>query len=233
MRGNLNIRMLSVRAALLAVLAAGLVLPCAQAQNAKENQKSDKQPSGSSQAPAPREGGKAGEEESAPANREHAGGPQEGIKVHGHWVIDVRNPDGELVTHREFENALIQGGQTFLETVLLRAGSVGYWQVLLDAVTNNYLLTEPGDATQGNGNTLVFNTLAIGGSGVTLFGTFTAASSDTVGSVYSIANKCVNSPPQSPCGGGGNSPFTFTTLSPGVSFVSGQIVQVTVKITFS
>ena len=26
--------------------------------------------------------------------------------MHGHWTIDVRNPDGTLVTHREFENAL-------------------------------------------------------------------------------------------------------------------------------
>jgi hypothetical protein len=34
------------------------------------------------------------------------GGPQEGIKVHGHWVIEVRNPDGTLSTRREFENGL-------------------------------------------------------------------------------------------------------------------------------
>jgi len=31
----------------------------------------------------------------------------EGVEVHGHWVIDVRNPDGRLVAHREFENALV------------------------------------------------------------------------------------------------------------------------------
>src|SRR5437879_3747133 len=34
-----------------------------------------------------------------------AGGPQEGIQVHGAWTIDVREPDGTLVEHREFENA--------------------------------------------------------------------------------------------------------------------------------
>ena len=28
-----------------------------------------------------------------------------GIKVHGHWIIEVLNPDGSLVNHREFENA--------------------------------------------------------------------------------------------------------------------------------
>ena len=34
----------------------------------------------------------------------------EGIKVHGHWVLDVKNPDGKLVEHREFNNALVKGG---------------------------------------------------------------------------------------------------------------------------
>jgi hypothetical protein len=30
----------------------------------------------------------------------------EGIKVHGLWVIDVKNPDGTLAEHRVFENSL-------------------------------------------------------------------------------------------------------------------------------
>lgn len=36
----------------------------------------------------------------------------EGIVVHGHWVIDVKNPDGKVVSHRDFENSLITGGGT-------------------------------------------------------------------------------------------------------------------------
>jgi len=35
-------------------------------------------------------------------------GNHEGITVHGHWTIEVRNPDGKLVSHTEFENALVQ-----------------------------------------------------------------------------------------------------------------------------
>jgi hypothetical protein len=31
----------------------------------------------------------------------------EGIKIHGHWVIDVRNPDGTLAAHRDFHNSLV------------------------------------------------------------------------------------------------------------------------------
>lgn len=38
-------------------------------------------------------------------------GATQGIKVHGHWVIDVKNPDGTLATHREFENSLTGAGQ--------------------------------------------------------------------------------------------------------------------------
>jgi hypothetical protein len=30
----------------------------------------------------------------------------EGVKIHGHWVIDLKSPDGKLVDHREFENSL-------------------------------------------------------------------------------------------------------------------------------
>jgi hypothetical protein len=31
----------------------------------------------------------------------------DGIKIHGHWVLEVKNPDGKLVDRREFENSLV------------------------------------------------------------------------------------------------------------------------------
>jgi hypothetical protein len=34
----------------------------------------------------------------------------EGIKVHRRWTIDVRQPDGKLVSHHEFDNALTEDG---------------------------------------------------------------------------------------------------------------------------
>lgn len=55
------------------------------------------------------------EEESGTAENssteEHSqrGGQHEGIKVHGHWSIEVHNPDGSLVRHVEFENSLDPG----------------------------------------------------------------------------------------------------------------------------
>ena len=36
----------------------------------------------------------------------HAKTAGEGIAVHGRWIIDVRNPDGTLVSHQDFENAI-------------------------------------------------------------------------------------------------------------------------------
>lgn len=55
-----------------------------------------------------------------------------GIKVHGHWVIKVYNPDGKLVSHSEFENKLQPAGQ--LEIAALLSGYVpGDWEIQLDA----------------------------------------------------------------------------------------------------
>ena len=42
----------------------------------------------------------------AKAEEQPTGGMGEGIKVHGHWTIDVRNPNGSLASHTEFENKL-------------------------------------------------------------------------------------------------------------------------------
>jgi hypothetical protein len=42
----------------------------------------------------------------------------EGIKVHGHWTIDVKNPDGTLAQHHEFENSLqLEGAATIIQLI--------------------------------------------------------------------------------------------------------------------
>jgi hypothetical protein len=66
------------------------------------------------------------------AQSQGAGGPSEGIKVHGHWTIDVRNPDGTLSSHTEFDNALIPGtGGDLLANLLNRQRTAGSWIVFL------------------------------------------------------------------------------------------------------
>ncbi len=66
----------------------------------------------------------------APQARREGGGPHEGIKVHGHWVIEVRNPDGSLVSHSEFENSL-SAGAISLSEILSKQFSAGFWSVIL------------------------------------------------------------------------------------------------------
>lgn len=49
-------------------------------------------------------------EPAAPAKAGETAKPgNDGIKIHGHWVLEVKNPDGKLVERREFDNSLVTG----------------------------------------------------------------------------------------------------------------------------
>jgi hypothetical protein len=63
----------------------------------------------------------AADEESEGA--ESAQKPSDGIKVHGHWVIELKDKDGKVVDHRDFQNALNVNNGTSLLTYLLN----GQW----------------------------------------------------------------------------------------------------------
>jgi len=75
--------------------------------------------------------------QSSSAKRPAPKGQSEGIQVHGHWTIEVRDPDGRVVTHREFENSLTAAGQGVLANVLSNQGNpagyivLGSWAVAL------------------------------------------------------------------------------------------------------
>jgi hypothetical protein len=58
-----------------------------------------------------------------------AGGVHDGIVVHGLWSIDVRNPDGTVAAHRDFENSLFSTGGTTLEGFLIGVGVPGGWDL--------------------------------------------------------------------------------------------------------
>src|SRR5258708_5208775 len=68
------------------------------------------------------------------------GGLGQGVVVHGWWAISVLNPDGTLVQHTEFENALVPvaqggGGDVFLARVLGAQGSIQGWSIVLSGLT--------------------------------------------------------------------------------------------------
>ena len=79
----------------------------------------------------------------APAVKPPAKAAKEGIKVHGHWTIEVRNPDGMLARHVEFENALcptipgtngggtVFGGDIVIAGLLAGTLVTGGWEVQL------------------------------------------------------------------------------------------------------
>ena len=89
----------------------------------------------------------------APPER-RPGGNHEGITVRGQWTIEVRNPDGKLVTHREFENGLTPyagEGATLLSAFIGRVVTPGLWMVeLADPILTNYIqIGEAGTCTPG------------------------------------------------------------------------------------
>jgi hypothetical protein len=58
----------------------------------------------------------------------------EGIKVHGHWVLVVKNPDGSVAQRKEFENSLVHTtngnfspGDVLLTTLLLGGFQTQSW----------------------------------------------------------------------------------------------------------
>jgi len=77
--------------------------------------------------------------QNSPARVSAPKGQSEGIKVHGHWTIEIRNPDGKVITHREFENSLAPpnpnnqnlGGAALLASLLGRTLAGGSWSILL------------------------------------------------------------------------------------------------------
>jgi hypothetical protein len=68
----------------------------------------------------------------SPVEKAPAKGQHEGITIHGHWAIEVKNPDGTRVSHQEFENSLVQpSGAQDLTLLLIGADVAGGYRVSL------------------------------------------------------------------------------------------------------
>lgn len=60
--------------------------------------------------------------------------PQEGMSIHGHWTVTVRNPDGTIASHHEFENSVTNLGKGIVLGFLTGStypmqGSVPSWEL--------------------------------------------------------------------------------------------------------
>lgn len=189
-------------------------------------------------------------------------GPREGIVVHGRWVLEVRNPDGTLAERREFQNA-IKNGDIILTRLLARQGSMGPWRILLhrSPVDSPFLgpagdladaaLHETGHFVSPSQFTAYFPGLTVAMDGpadheraLVLSGTATAAVAGGISEVETWASLCSRTNAPGTCGSAQGDQmfilnFTGTVLKNSsnqptpLQLVKGQIVQVTVTISFS
>ena len=184
----------------------------------------------------------------APADNS-ASQPEEGIKVLGHWTIEVRSPDGSLVERREFDNALSVTGNWVLTRFLGRQKSVGFWYIgtsgtkadqpfLDDNGDPNWGLLAEADAPE-TGN-WIFKTLTVtvptegdNEHKLVLSGTATAQKDGVISGVNtSVSLDAPTNAPSSPSAVGFPNYVTTTLLSPSVAVTEGQQLLFTVVISF-
>jgi hypothetical protein len=162
-----------------------------------------------------------------------SGAPHEGIKVHGHWTIDVRNPDGTLASHHDFENSLESTGGAALSSSLARTGVIGSWKVALLTSGAGVL----GSLSETFGNlTVGAPTSGPNNGNLVLNGSFTDVSGGIVANVQSFFDFCSPGVLPASCNDANaiaETVFTLRVLTTPVSVVPGQLVQVTVVISFS
>jgi hypothetical protein len=173
------------------------------------------------------------------------GRPGARIQVHGHWIIEVRDPDGTVVRHREFENALASPGPRLLAEVLSRTFTAGRWRVSLVAApsplcgASGCSIHEPVDIS-GPG---IFSnlTVALGGGGdtVVLSGSVTADNDTSITVVNTAFGLCAVTDSPQVCGGVTGTPsgtlgdFSSSVVSPEIPVLTTQQVQVSVTLSFS
>ena len=185
---------------------------------------------------------------SSPVASSSSGGlPQESVQVHGHWTIEVRNPDGTLVEVRKFDNALVAGSQV-LPKVLGRSNSVGAWRVELRGIPFAEGAFEPDNGSNtayisentstnfspGHFNNLTVDVPTTGANQnkLVLSGTATAELDGNVGMVFTTLNLLPNTEVPSSSYYVGYA-FTSTILPSTIPLLTGQQVLVTVVISFS
>ena len=204
-------------------------------------------------------------EEGAPKPAE---GLAQGMKVHGHWIIDVKNADGTLAHHHEFENSLQYDGQQLLTALLSGYAVMGGWEIYFTSQSGGTspctggpypfcaiaqsTTTQPGLFACGIytcvGGLTVTPTFGVGPT-IRMTGSMTAPNAGTIGYVGTGFGGC------SKAGEATGFPTSVATMTPQacqaatttamggtatatnvavpIAVASGQIIQVTVVLSFS
>ncbi|MFZ0821405.1 MAG: hypothetical protein WAM91_15160 [Candidatus Acidiferrales bacterium] len=190
-------------------------------------------------------------------------GQTEGLTVHGHWTIVVKNPDGKVVSLTEFENTITAGGKVVLASILGQNSVPGPWAIAFSGgtLTNPCLgagscvivqagtgyvapcLASPGAPGVCSPNLAVnYNSNS---TSFSLTGTFTVGVGGNITSVQTTLGSCGNAQTVPMClanpvpttgfiGSIITNPFSSAPLpGSGVPVAANQIVQVTVTFSFS
>jgi len=192
--------------------------------------------------------------------RPSASPSREGITVHGHWVIQVENPDGTVVTRLEFQNALLNTGRGLLAAVLGHESSVGWWRINLQNSTpsgsNGGPCTfngaeascdiwenVPNFNPEASRNFKTLNvsvpkdTNGFATGSLELSGSITASQTSGIGYVTTSFRYCLASVSPQACStnqaGSGEAPLTSKQLPSSIPVAAGQVVRVWVTLSFS
>jgi hypothetical protein len=150
-------------------------------------------------------------------------GPSDGIKVHGHWAITIRNPDGTVASRTEIENALMNAGAQALVDFLSRRATAGHWFVRIVAGDTGSIGLEEGSSLPSHNLTLS----QVVGPAVQLTGSPSWTHPAPITRIESYLMLCD--------GAGGNCQqvlFSAKDITP-IPVALNQIVQFTVTFTFS
>ena len=218
--------------ALVSVLPAAAQANGASARSAKESVPSEKN--------TPAQASSSSQETSAP-------GQHDTIKVHGHWVIVIRNANGSVDSRHEFENAFFQGvGDKLLAKIFTRTAWVGLWAIELEGLSNGTAPCSAGGTAAAceigepnvyplSGAQIFDNlTVQVGGASQTtivLSGSAKSTNGGQIATVFTSLGYCttVTAAPSS-C----YSSYYITMSSPGaITVLAGQSIDVTVTISFS
>jgi hypothetical protein len=206
---------------------------------------SEKQSSAASTAKTQSKQAQSEESESSVAEEKPSSDPShQGIKVHGHWTIEVRNPDGTVVTRREFENSLFQPASS-LAAILARTGTTGAWAVRVDSSApglcapsgtgSECTIAESSPAFPGVDSTNM--TVGVSAGAVTLSATMpNVPSAGTITLVRTLLSFCPSNVTPNACvtSPGATAIFTSATNTSGfASVAAGQTLAVTVVLSFS
>ena len=182
-----------------------------------------------------------------------------GIKVHGHWMIEVRTAEGKLRSRNQFENLFV--GRQAITAVLGMQNAVGFWIVSVQSKTvggacvvpnQNQAgpceITEPGFDAASAGRyssaatlKVTVPDLAVDGNTFTLAGNVTVEAGSIIEQVQTLISLCpplgAQKPPE-PCNAGTQVVFTQAGKGSGlpaggIQVQTGDNVQITVDISFT